>query len=104
MELPSVGSCMNDSKAEARLDMATLLLGLLFVRGRIGFGLRPGLRNRSPSWWTCSPPNLPLLSLALSVGGQVSGDARQRGGRHGANLKIFLEPNFFEIHGSFGRV
>jgi 3-isopropylmalate/(R)-2-methylmalate dehydratase small subunit len=28
-----------------RLDMATLLLGLLFVRGRIGFGLRPGLGN-----------------------------------------------------------
>merc|ERR1712217_662799 len=36
---------LNASKAEARLDMATLLLGLLFVRGRIGFGLRPGLRN-----------------------------------------------------------
>jgi hypothetical protein len=29
----------------SKLDMATLLLGLLFVRGRIGFGLRPGLRN-----------------------------------------------------------
>merc|ERR1712198_771817 len=35
----------NASKAEARLDMATLLLGLLFVWGRIGFGLHPGLRN-----------------------------------------------------------
>ena len=37
---------------------------------------------------------LTLPSLALSVGGQVSGDARQRGGRHWANLKIFLGPNF----------
>ena len=36
----------------------------------------------------------PLPSPALSVGGQVSGDARQRGGRHWANLKIFLGPNF----------
>ena len=36
-KLPSVGLCLNASKAEARLDMATLLLGLLFVRGRIGF-------------------------------------------------------------------
>ena len=27
------------------LDMETLLLGLLFVWGRIGFGLRPGLGN-----------------------------------------------------------
>jgi hypothetical protein len=27
-----VGLCLNASKAEARLDMATLLLGLLFVR------------------------------------------------------------------------
>ena len=44
-KLPSVGLCLNASKAEARLDMATLLLGLLFVRGRIGFGLRPGLGN-----------------------------------------------------------
>ena len=44
-KLPSVGLCLNASKAEARLDMATLLLGLLFVRGRIGFGLCPGLRN-----------------------------------------------------------
>merc|ERR1711872_873190 len=41
----SVGICLNASKAEARLDMATLLLGLLFVRGRIGFGLCPGIRN-----------------------------------------------------------
>merc|ERR1719352_296780 len=36
----------------------------------------------------------PLPSPALSVGGQVSGDARQRGGRHWANLKNFLGPNF----------
>ena len=44
-ELPSVGLCLNASKAEARLDRETLLLGLLFVWGRIGFGLHPGLRN-----------------------------------------------------------
>ncbi|CAN0535963.1 unnamed protein product, partial [Ectocarpus sp. 8 AP-2014] len=44
-KLPSVGLCLNASKAEARLDMETLLLGLLFVWGRIGFGLHPGLRN-----------------------------------------------------------
>ena len=42
-KLPSVGLCLNASEAEARLDMATLLLGLLFVWGRIGFGLHPGL-------------------------------------------------------------
>ena len=33
-KLPSVGLCLNASKAEARLDMETLLLGLLFVWGR----------------------------------------------------------------------
>ena len=37
------------SKAEARLDMATLLLGLFFVRGRIGFGLHP-----DSGTWTCA--------------------------------------------------
>ena len=36
---------LSASKAEARLVMATLLLGLFFVWGRIGFGLHPGLRN-----------------------------------------------------------
>ena len=56
-KLPSVGLCLNASKAEARLVMATLLLGLFFVWGRIGFGLHPGLRNLDlcykcacPSW------------------------------------------------------
>jgi NADH-quinone oxidoreductase subunit H len=33
------------SATQARLDMATLLLGLFFVWGRIGFGLHPRLRN-----------------------------------------------------------
>ena len=41
-----MGLCMNASKAEARLDMATLLLGLLFVRGRIAAHLlQPGDGN-----------------------------------------------------------
>jgi hypothetical protein len=48
-----VGLCLNASKAEARLDMATLLLGLLFVWGRIGFGLHPGLRNLD-SYYKCA--------------------------------------------------
>ena len=48
-KLPSVGLCLNASKAEARLDMATLLLGLFFVRGRIGFGLHP-----DSGTWTCA--------------------------------------------------
>ena len=34
-KLPSVGLCLNASKAESRLDTATILLGLLFARGRI---------------------------------------------------------------------
>ena len=42
-KLPSVGLCLNASKAEALLDMATLLLGLLFVWGRIDYGLYPDL-------------------------------------------------------------
>ena len=42
-KLPSVGLCLNASKAEARLDMATLLLDLLFVWGRIDYGLYPDL-------------------------------------------------------------
>jgi hypothetical protein len=41
-----VGLCLNASKAEARLDMATLLLGLLFVWGRIGF--LPPSRTQEP--------------------------------------------------------
>ena len=44
-KLPSLGLCLNASKAEARLDMATLLLGLLFVWGRIDSGLHPDLEN-----------------------------------------------------------
>ena len=44
-KLPSVGLCLNASKAEARLDMATLLLGLLFVWGRIDLGRHPDLEN-----------------------------------------------------------
>ena len=44
-KLPSVGLCLNASKAESRLDMATILLGLLFARGRIVFGLHPDPGN-----------------------------------------------------------
>ena len=42
-ELPSVGLCLNASKAEARLDMATLLLGLVHSW------------DGSNIWYTCSP-------------------------------------------------
>ena len=35
-KLPSVGICLNASKAESRLDMATLLLGWRIVRGLLG--------------------------------------------------------------------
>merc|ERR1712227_898448 len=52
----ATGNCMFpgtidtlDGLAEARLDMATLLLGLLFVWGRIGFGLHP-----ASGTWTCA--------------------------------------------------
>jgi len=44
-KLPSVGLCLNASKAESRLDMATILLGLLFARGRIVLGLHPDPGN-----------------------------------------------------------
>jgi hypothetical protein len=44
-KLPSVGLCLNASKAESRLDTATILLGLLFARGRIVFGLHPDPEN-----------------------------------------------------------
>jgi hypothetical protein len=40
-KLPSVGLCLNASKAESRLGTATIPLGLLFARGRIVFGLHP---------------------------------------------------------------
>ena len=36
-KLPSVGLCLNASKAESGLDTAMILLGLLFARGRIAF-------------------------------------------------------------------
>ena len=38
-----MGLCLNASKAEARLVMATVLLGLFFVWGRIGDSLPPFL-------------------------------------------------------------
>ena len=44
-KLPSVGLCLNASKAESRLDTATILSGLLFARGRIVFGLHPDPEN-----------------------------------------------------------
>ena len=49
-----MGLCLNASKAEARLDTATLLLGWIFVWGRIGFGLHPGppgARPRREMFW-----------------------------------------------------
>ena len=47
VKLPSVGKCLNASKAETRLDMATSLLGWRFVRGTIGFVLQPVVRFRT---------------------------------------------------------
>ena len=44
-KLPSVGLCLNASKAESRLDTATILSGLLFAWERIVFGLHSILRN-----------------------------------------------------------
>ena len=43
-----MGLCLNASKAETRLDTATLLLGWSFVWGRIGFGLHPGPPGARP--------------------------------------------------------
>ena len=40
-KLPSVGLCLNASKAESGLDTATIPLGLLFAWGRIAFELHP---------------------------------------------------------------
>ena len=40
-KLPSVGLCLNASKAESRLDTATILSGLLFAWGRIVERLHP---------------------------------------------------------------
>ena len=40
-KLPSVGLCLNASKAESRLGTATIPLGPLFARGRIVSGLHP---------------------------------------------------------------
>ena len=69
-KLPSVGFCLNASKVEARLDMKTLVLGLLFVWGRIGFSLHPGLRNFGKclkctcvSWTSISQSGGPKLSI-----------------------------------------
>ena len=44
-KLPSVGLCLNASKAESRLGMATILSGPLLARGRIVLGLRPAPGN-----------------------------------------------------------
>ena len=49
-----MGLCLNASKAETRLDTATLLLGWIFVWGRIGLGLHPGppgARPRREMFW-----------------------------------------------------
>ncbi len=45
-KLPSVGLCLNASKAESRLAMATILSGLLFRSGKDSpLRLRPVRRN-----------------------------------------------------------
>ena len=49
-KLPSVGLCLNASKAESRLAKATISSGLLFARGRIVFGLHPDPGNLVPGW------------------------------------------------------
>jgi hypothetical protein len=65
-KLPSVGLCLNASKAESRLGTATILLGLLFARGRIV------ARLPIPIQGTWSP--------AASVGGSPDQPLWQSGG------------------------
>ena len=59
-KLPSVGLCLNASKAESRLDTATILLGLLFARGRIVLGLHPDPGNRPAARSAVGSPDHPL--------------------------------------------
>ncbi len=59
-----MGLCLNASKAETRLDMATLLLGLISVRGRIGVSLHPRVRSRT--WFRTKFSNMHCRSLIWS--------------------------------------
>ena len=59
-KLPSVGLCLNASKAESRLDTAMILLGLLFARGRIVFGLHP-----DPETWSLARSAFGFLDHSL---------------------------------------
>ena len=59
-KLPSVGLCLNASKAESRLDTATIPLGDLFARGRIVFGLHPDPGILSVARSAAGSPDHPL--------------------------------------------
>ena len=56
-KLPSVGLCLNASKAESRLDTATILSGLLFAWGRIVSGLHPDPGSWSQAISVCGSPD-----------------------------------------------
>ena len=59
----SMGICLNASKAEARLDTATLLLGWRSVRGAIGFSLYPGFGFLTRTRSVCAFPDHPIIVL-----------------------------------------
>ena len=56
-KLPSVGLCLNASKAESRLDTATILSGRLFAWGRIVFETP----SRSKELFRCALSSLAIL-------------------------------------------
>ena len=64
-KLPSVGIRLNASKAETRLDMATLLLDRRTVRGTLGLGLRPGVRSLSCARNALDFPTHPILGVPV---------------------------------------
>merc|ERR1712080_706508 len=111
--------------AEARLDMATLLLGLLFVWGRIGFCLHPGLGNLglclkcaclswttrtaaggrsssrtspSPAPWSGGPPSRPWrpLELEKTVNQSLIDIHKAADAKGDAHLCDYLEAEFLD--------
>ena len=61
----SGGICLNASKAETRLDMATLLLGRRSVRGTIGFGLYPGVGFLTRTRSVRAFPDHPIIGVLV---------------------------------------
>ena len=67
-KLPSVGLCLNASKAESRLDMATMLLHVQFVWGRIGLS---GPFARHSECGRHARSACPFLGILLQQSGRV---------------------------------